>query len=80
MILENVLKERRSVTRLAPNTYTMDIRSIVGWLLSVFTTYRATVTAILLLTGTVEIVNNGNILTDRQEVRKYLKKKYNKDL
>ena len=42
----------------------MDTVLIVGWLLSLFTTYLATGNAILLLTNTIGIVNNGNILTD----------------
>ena len=52
----------------------MDIHSIAGQLLSLFITYIATVTAILLLTGTIGIVNSGNILTDGQGERKYLEK------
>ena len=55
----------------------MDTVLIVGWLLSLFTTYLATVNAILLLTNTIGIVNNGNILTDGRDERKYLEKKYN---
>ena len=51
----------------------MDTVLIVGWLLSLF----ATVNAILLLTNTIGIVNNGNILTDGRDERKYLEKKYN---
>ena len=35
------------------------------------------ITSILLLTGTIGIVNNRNILTDRTDERKYLEKKYN---
>lgn len=80
MLLENVLEDYRSVVKLALNTYTMDIRSIVGWLLSQFATYFATVTATLLLTGTIGIGNNRNIVTDRPEESKYLQKKYNNDL
>ena len=41
------------------------------------TAYLALITAILLLTGTIGIVNNGNILTDGRNKRKYLEKKYN---
>ena len=41
------------------------------------TTYLATLTSILLLTDAIRIVNNGNILTDRADERKYLEKKYN---
>ena len=52
----------------------MDIHSIVGQLLSLSITYIATVTMILLLTGTIGIANNGNILTNRQDERKYLEK------
>ena len=76
MVLENVLKEYRSVVRLVLNTYNgyTDIHSIAGQLLSLFITYIATVTAILLLTGTIGIVNSGNILTDGQDERKYLEK------
>ena len=37
----------------------------------------ASITTILLLTGTIEIVNNWNILTDGRNKRKYLEKKYN---
>ena len=55
----------------------MHIRLIGGWLLSLFTTYLATAIATLLLTGTVGIVNNGNILTDGRDKRKYLENKYN---
>ena len=55
----------------------MDIVSIFRQLVSFFITYIATVTVILLLTGTIEIVNNRNILTDGQDKRKYLEKKYN---
>ena len=54
----------------------MDTDLIVGWLLSLF----ATVNAILLLTNTIGIVNNGNILTDGRDERKYLEKKYKNDL
>ena len=52
----------------------MDIHSIVGQLLSLFITYIATVTVILLLTGRIGIVNNGNILKNGQDERKYLEK------
>ena len=55
----------------------MDIVSIFRQLVSFFITYIATVTVILLLTGTIEIVNNRNILTGGQDKRKYLEKKYN---
>ena len=55
----------------------MDIVSIFRQLVSFFITYIATVTVILLLTGAIEIVNNRNILTDGQDKRKYLEKKYN---
>ena len=55
----------------------MDTVSIFRQLVSFFITYIATVTVILLLTGTIEIVNNRNILTDGQDKRKYLEKKYN---
>ena len=40
-------------------------------------TYLASTTVILLLTGTIGFVNNGNILTDGRNERKYLEKKYN---
>ena len=41
------------------------------------TAYLALITTILLLTGTIGIVNNGNILTDGRNEKKYLEKKYN---
>ena len=41
------------------------------------TTYLVSITVILLLTGTIGIVNNRNILTDGTDKRKYLEKKYN---
>ena len=40
-------------------------------------TYLASTTVILLLTGTTGFVNNGNILADGRNDRKYLEKKYN---
>ena len=40
-------------------------------------TYLASMTIILLLTDTIGIVNNGNILTDSRDERKYLENKYN---
>ena len=41
------------------------------------TTYLTSVAMILLLTGTIGIVNNRTILTDGRNERKYLEKKYN---
>ena len=55
----------------------MDIVSVFRQLVSFFITYIATVIVILLLTGTIGIVNNGNILTDGRDERKYLQKKHN---
>ena len=40
-------------------------------------TYLASTTVNLLLTSTIEIVINGNILADRRYERKYLERKYN---
>ena len=57
----------------------MDIVSIFRQLVSFFIAYIKTVTVILLLSGTIEIVNNGNVLTNGRDERKYLEKKY-KDL
>ena len=39
-------------------------------------TYLAMLTSILLLTGTIGIVNNRNILADGTDEKKYLEKKY----
>ena len=76
MLLENVLKEYRPTIRLSSNIYngySIDFQSA-----SIVLHYPlATVTAILLLTGTIGIVNNGSILTDGWDERKYLEKKYN---
>ena len=55
----------------------MDRPLIVRLLLSLFTTYIATVIAVLLHTDTIWIVNNGNILTDGRDERKYMQNKYN---
>ena len=55
----------------------MDFTSIFRRFLLLLTTYLATLTTILLLTGTIGIANNGNILTDGKDERKYLEKKYN---
>ena len=55
----------------------MDRPLIVGLLLSLFATYIATVIAVLLHTDTIWIVNNGNILTDGRDERKYMQNKYN---
>ena len=52
----------------------MDIVLIFRQLVSFFITYLTTVTVMLLLTGTIRIVNNRNILTDRQHKRKYLER------
>ena len=41
------------------------------------TTYLTSITMILLLAGTIGIVNNRTILTDGRNERKYLEKKYN---
>ena len=41
------------------------------------TTYLTSIAMILLLTGTIGIVNNPTILTDGRNERKYLEKKYN---
>lgn len=61
-------------------TQTKDIQikmcfiSIFKCLQLLLLTYLVTVTVILLLTGTIGNVNNGNILTDRTTNRKYLEK------
>ena len=47
------------------------------WIFRLLNTYLATLTTILLLTGTFGIVNNGKILTVETGDRKYLEKKYN---
>ena len=57
----------------------MDIVSIFRQLVLFFIAYIKTVTVIFLLSGTIEIVNNGNVLTNGRDERKYLEKKY-KDL
>ena len=61
-----------------PRTFAMDIVSVFRQLVSLFITYTylAIVPLILLLTGTIGIVNNGNILTDGRDKRKYLERKY----
>ena len=38
------------------------------------TAHLASITTVLLLTGTIGIVNNGNILTDGRNERKYLRR------
>ena len=55
----------------------MDSEQIFRRFMLFLTTYLATVTTVLLLTGTIGIVNNGNILTDGTDKRKYLEEKYN---
>ena len=55
----------------------MDIVSIFRQQVSFSVTYIATATVILLLTDTIGIINNGILLTDEQDERKYLEKKYN---
>ena len=55
----------------------MDFESLKQFLLFLIT-YLKSITIILLLTGTIEIVNNRNILTDKRDERKYLERKYNK--
>ena len=55
----------------------MDFTSIFRRFLLLLTTYLATLTSILLLTGTIGIVNNGNILTDGTIETKHLEKKCN---
>ena len=75
MLLENALKEFRSTVRLSSNIcigYSINYQTVLF-----FITYFAAVTLILLVTGTIEIVNNRNILTDGRDERKYLEKKYN---
>ena len=52
----------------------MDIGSIGGWLLSLFTTHLTTAAALLLLTGTIGIVKNRNMLVDGRDERKYFEK------
>ena len=54
----------------------MDFTSIFRHFILLLTTYLATVTSILLLIGTFEILNNENILTDETDKRKSFKKKY----
>ena len=56
----------------------MDFTSIFRCFLLLLTTYLEAITSILLLTGTIENVNNGNILIEGRGERKYLEKKYNK--
>ena len=51
----------------------MDIVSMLRQIVSFITTYLATVTIILLLTDTIVIVNNGNILTDRRDKKIFAK-------
>ena len=53
----------------------MDLTSIFRRFPLLLNSYLATITSILLLTGTTGIVNNGNILTDGRDERKYLEKK-----
>ena len=60
-----------------PQTFTMDIVTIFRQPALLFITYFTIVTVILLFTGTIGIINNGNILTDGRGKRKYLKRKYN---
>ena len=74
MLLENAPKECRSTVRLSSNIY--------NWYSINFQTARIVLhylfcnsTIILLLTDTIGIVNNGNILTDGRDERKYLEKK-----
>ena len=55
----------------------MDSEQIFRRFMLFLTTYLATVTTVLLLTGTIGVVNNGNILTDGTDKRKYLEEKYN---
>ena len=76
MLSEKVLKEYRLFVRLSLNIYNRYTFNR-GWLLSLFTTYLATAIAILLLTSTIGIVNKGIILTDEQDERKHLEKKFN---
>ena len=54
----------------------MDFTSIFRHFILLLTTYLATVTSILLLIGTFEILNNENILTDETDKRKSFEKKY----
>ena len=54
----------------------MDFTSISRHFILLLTTYLATVTSILLLIGTFEILNNENILTDETDKRKSFEKKY----
>ena len=60
-----------------PQILIMNEHSIAGQLLSLSITHIATVPAILLLTGAIGIVSNGNILTDGRDERKHLVKIYN---
>lgn len=55
----------------------VDLILIFRRLQLLLTTYLATVTITLLLTGTIRIAKNKNILTDRTHKRKHLEKKYN---
>ena len=55
----------------------MDFTSIFGRFQLLLTTYFVTITSIFLLTNTIGIINNGNILTDERNELEYLKKKYN---
>ena len=54
----------------------MEIALIFRQQVLFFITYIITVTTILLLTDTIGIVNNGNILIDEQDKWKYLENKY----
>ena len=55
----------------------MDFAENFRFFMLFLTTYLATVTTILLLTGTTGIVNNGNILKDGTDNTKCLEKKCN---
>ena len=55
----------------------MDVVSIFRQLASFFISYLATVTVILSLIGTIGIANNGTIMIDERDERKYQEKKYN---
>ena len=55
----------------------MDFTSIYRCFLLWLMTYIATLTSSSLLTGTIGIINNRNILRYESDERKYLEKKYN---
>ena len=55
----------------------MNFTSIFRRFQLLLTTYFVTITSIFLLNNTIEIVSNGNILTDKRNEIEYLEKKHN---